>query len=319
MRNLLVQIGLSLSLLTLGAPGAHAEYPDKPIRIVAATSPGGTADLLARGLAEALTKTLGQPILVEDKPGGDQIIGLEYVAKSQPADGYTAILIGLDGQALLPLLRKNLRFDPLNDFTLLVGVGEGRYAIVAPATGAHKSLKELMDFGKANPGKLNYGSSGTPVRFPSLVLMREFGVDAVHVPYPGAGPYMTAVVAGNLDWVFLGEVNASALRPRVRLLAITGKERSSRNPDVPTFGELGLPRLFGPAYALAVRSGTPKAIVDKLTAAAEQAMNSPEVQSYWAKASIEVRSDSAEVARRTLYERHKFYEEFVKNGTLKAE
>ncbi|HSV84025.1 MAG TPA: tripartite tricarboxylate transporter substrate binding protein [Ramlibacter sp.] len=319
MRKLLGRIGLSLSLLALGAPGVHAEYPDKPIRIVAATTPGGTADLLARGLGQALSKTLGQPVIVENKPGGDQIIGLEYVAKSQPADGYTAILIGLDGQALLPLLHKNLRFDPLNDFTLLAGVGEGRYAIVAPATGNYKSLKELMEFGKANPGKLNYGSSGTPVRFPSLVLLREFGVDAVHVPYPGAGPYMTAVVGGTIDWVFLGEVNATALRPRVGVLAITGKERSKLNPDVPTFSELGFPQLFGPAYALAVRNGTPKAIVDKLAAAAAQAMNSPEVQAYWAKASIEVKNDSGEVARRTLNDRYKFYEEFVKNGTLKAE
>ncbi len=313
------KIGLLTGLLALAASSAYADYPDRPIKLIAATTAGGTADLLARGLGEALSKNLGQPFVIENKPGADQIIGLEYVAKNQPADGYTAILLGLDGQALLPLLKKNLRFDPMSDFTLIAGVGEGRYAMVAPATSPHKSLKELMDYGKANPGKLNYGSSGTPVRFPSLVLLHDLGIDATHVPYPGAAPYMTAVAAGNIDWVFLGEVNATGLKPRVRVLAITGKERSKTNPDVPTFAELGFPKLFGPAYALAVRTGTPQAIIDKLAAATAQAMNSPEVKAFWAKASIEIRNDSAEAARRTLTDRYKFYEEFVINGTMKAE
>lgn len=319
MRKFICKIGLLAGLLALGATSAYADYPDKPIRFIAATSPGGTADLLARGLGEAMSKILGQPVIVENKPGADQIIGLEYVARNQPADGYTAILIGLDGQALLPLLKKNLRFDPLNDFTLIAGVGEGRYAMVAPATSPYKSFKELMDFGKANAGKLNYGSSGTPVRFPSLVLLHELGVDAIHVPYPGAGPYMTAVASGTVDWVFVGEVNAIGLRPRVQVYAITGKTRSAALPDVPTFAELGFPKLFGPAYALAVRTGTPPAVIDKLSSAVAVAMKSPEVRAFWAKASIEARSDSAEVARRTLIDRYKFYEEFVKNGTMKAE
>lgn len=319
MRKLTCKIGLIAAILVFGATNVLADYPDKPIKFVAATTPGGTADILARGLGEAMSKILGQPIIVENKPGADQIIGLEYAAKGQPADGYTAILLGLDGQALLPLLKKNLRFDPMNDFTLLIGVGEGRYAMVSPATSPHKTLKELMDFGKANPGKLNYGSSGTPVRFPSLALLNDLGVDAVHVPYPGAAPYMTAVASGAIDWVFLGEVNATTLKSRVRILAITGKERSATNPDIPTFNELGFPKLFGPAYALAVRKGTPQAVADKLTAAATLAMNSPEVKAYWNKASIELKSDTAEVARRTLMDRYKFYEEFVKNGTMKAE
>ncbi len=319
MRKLFCRIGLLAGLLVLGAASAHAQYPDRPIRIVAATTAGGTADLLARGLGEALSKSLGQPIVVENKPGADQIIGLEYVAKGQPADGYTAILIGLDGQALLPLLKKSLRFDPMNDFTLIAGVGEGRYAMVGPATSPYKSFKELMDFGKANPGKLNYGSSGPQVRFPSLAVLHELGVDAVHLPYPGAGPYMTAVASGTIDWNILGEVNAVGLRPRVQVYAITGKTRSAALPDVPTFGELGFPKLFGPAYALAVRTGTPQPVIDKLQSAVAQAMSSPEVKSFWAKASIEVKNDSAEVARRTLTDRYKFYEEFVKNGTMKAE
>jgi tripartite-type tricarboxylate transporter receptor subunit TctC len=319
MRNLYIHIGLLYALLLLSMTNALAQYPERPIRIVAATTAGGTADLLARGLGEALSKSLGQPIIVENKPGADQIIGMEYAAKGQPADGYTAILIGLDGQALLPLIKKNLRFDPMNDLTLVAGIGEGRYVMLAPATSKHRTFKELMDYGKANPGKLNYGSSAPQVRLPSLAVLYELGVAAVHLPFPGAGPYMTAVASGTIDWSILGEVNAAGLRPRVIHYAITGKTRSLTLPDVPTFTELGFPKLFGPAYALAVRTGTPQPIIDKLASAIAVAMTTPEVKNFWAKANIEVRNDSAEVAKRTLTDRYKFYEVFAKNGSLKAE
>ena len=180
-------------------------------------------------------------------------------------------------------------------------------------------IKELMDYGKANPGKLNYGSSAPQVRLPSLAVLYELGVDAVHLPFPGAGPYMTAVASGTIDWSILGEVNAAGLRPRVIHYAITGKTRSLTLPDVPTFTELGFPKLFGPAYALAVRTGTPLPIIDNLAAAIALAMTTPEVKNFWAKANIEVRNDSAEVAKRTLTDRYKFYEVFAKNGSLKAE
>lgn len=319
MRKLICRIGMVTGLFALAATSAYADYPDRPIKLVAATGPGGTADILARGLGEAMSKFLGQSVVVENKPGADQVIGLQYVAKGQPADGYTAILMGLDGQALLPLLKKGLRFDPLNDFTLLGGIGEGRYAMAGPANSPHKSFKELMEFGKAHPGKLNYGSSGTPVRFPSLAILHELGVQAVYVPYPATGPYLTDIAGGTVDWGMLGEVNATNLKPRVKIYAITGNTRSALNPDVPSFAELGFPKLVGPAYALAVRTGTPQPIVDKLTLALRHALSLPEVKSFWHKAGIDLRSDSAETARQTLLERFNFYEALAKTAGIKPE
>lgn len=320
MHKSICKIGaLAAALLAFGVTGAHAEYPDRPIKFIAATSAGGTADLLARGLGEAMSRTLGQPIVVEDKPGADQVIGLQHVAKGQPADGYTAILMGIDGQALLPLLKKGLRFDPMTDFEFVGGIGEGRYAMVGPAGAPYANFNALMAYGKGNPGKLNYGSSGTPVRLPSLAVLRDLGVEAVHVPYPGAGPYFTAIAGGTVDWGIIGEVSATNLKPRVKIYAITGKTRSALNPDVPSFAELGFPQLVGPAYALALRAGTPQPIVDKLKAALNAAMGSPEVKAYWHKAGIEVKADSAEAAQRTLLERAALYEAILKDGAIKAE
>lgn len=319
MRKIFCRIGVVAGLCTLAATSAYADYPEKPIKLVAATGPGGTADMLARGLAEALSKSLGQSVVVENKPGAEQLIGLQYVARGQPADGYTAILMGLDGQALLPVLKKGLRFDPIHDFTLLGGIGEGRYVLAGPADAPHKDLKSLMDYAKAHPGKLNYGSSGPTVQVPSLALLNKLGVNAIHVPYPATGPYLTAIASGTVDWGILGEANATHLKSRVRIYAVTGNTRSQMNPEVPSFTELGFPGIVGPAYAFAVRTGTPAAIVEKLTAALGQAMNSPEVKQFWSRAGIEARSDSAETARRTLMDRYAIYQELAKAGTIKAD
>jgi len=315
MRKFIGHIALGVSIMAV-ALGAHADYPDKPIKFVAATTAGGTADLLARALADAMSKVLNQPIVVENKPGADQIIGLEYVAKGQPADGYTAIVIGLDGQALLPLIKKGLRFDPLNDLTQVASLGEVRYVLAGPATAPYKTFKELTDAAKAQPGKMNYGSSSPQVRFPTLVLMDEMGIEATHVPFPGAGPYLTAVAAGTVDWAVIGENSGNTLKPRVRLYGITGRTRSSINPDVPTFAELGFPRIVGPAYALAVRTGTPQAIVDKLSAAAATAMATPEMKANTQKFQLELAYEKADGAQRVLRERYKLYEEFSKKGAL---
>jgi len=307
---------LGCSLLAC-ALGARADYPDKPIRFVAATTAGGTADLLARALADAMSKVLNQPIIVDNKPGADQIIGMEFAAKGQPADGYTAIVIGLDGQALLPLVKKGaLRFDPMADLTQVAYLGDIRYVIAGPATAPYKTFKELMDAAKANPGKMNYGSSSPQGRFPSLLLLDELKLEAIHVPFPGAGPYLTAVAAGTVDWVFIAENSGNTLKPRVRLYGITGRTRSPSNPEVPTFAELGHPRVLGTAYSLAVRTGTPQAIIDKLSAAAATAMATPEMKASAQKILFDLTYEKAEGAQRILMDRYKLYEEFAKKGAL---
>jgi len=309
---------MAIGAATSGSVYAQ-NYPDKPIKFISATTPGGIADVLARALAESMTKSLGQSIIVDNKPGADQIIGMEYVAKGQPADGYTVMVIGIDGQALVPLIKKNLRFDPLTDLTLVAGLGETRYALAGPIGAPYKNFKELVAAAKANPGKLNYGSSGPQVRFPTIVIMNENGLDMVHIPFAGSGPYRTALVAGTIDWAMIAEGNGNALKQRVRLYAVSGKKRSATNPDLPTFAELGFTRISSPAYALAVRAGTPQAIVDKLSSAAATAIASTEVKAAAQKLDIEVNFERAEAVKTSLDERHRAFEEYVRKGLMKVE
>lgn len=307
--------------LALGAPNAlaQADYPNKPIRFIAPTTAGATADILARIVANEMQKHIGQTIVVEAKPGANQIIGLEYLAK-QPADGYNVGVLGVDGVALLPLTTKSLRFDPLKDLTPVASIGEVRYVMAGSVDRPWKNFKELIAHIKANPGKVNYGSSVPAVRFPTLLLIQELGLDIVHVPFGGGGgPYLTAIAAGTVDFGIAGEGTGTSLKPRVRFFAVTGKTRLAADPDVPTFAELGFPRVYGPTYSLSVRTGTPKAIGDKLSAALQRALQSPETRTSMAKAQFEITYEDAAGAARTLDERSKFYTEFALKVGLKPE
>lgn len=294
-------------------------YPDKPVRFIAPTTPGPTADVLARVFADSMSRVLREPVIVENKPGADQQIGLEYIAKSAPADGYTVGVIGIDGQALMPLVRKDLRFDPIKDLTLVAGLGEVRYLLTTPATAPWKNFKELVDAARANPGKYSYGSSTPQVHLYTLSLIQDLGLDLLHVPFPSGAPFLTAVVAGTVDWGILAEGTANSVKPRVRLYAVTGSSRSSSSPDVPTFAELGFPRIYGPSYALAVRTGTPQAIIDKLSASAAAALASTEMKANAQKILFDINFESAAGVTRALNERFKFYQDFTRKLGLKPE
>lgn len=311
---------VATSLLVMAAQSVRAQaYPERPVRFIVATSAGAAADVLARVLAEAMMKPLGQPIIVEAKPGADQIIGMEYLAKGAPADGYTVGVIGIDGQVQLPLMKKGLRFDPLTELTSVAGLGELRYVVAGPASAPYRTFKELIDAIKSQPGKFNYGSSGPQVRFPSLVLMQDIGLDMVHIPYAGGGPYLTAIAGGTIDWGTISETSGNSLKPRVRFYGITGRTRSPANPEVPTFVEMGYPKIFGPAYALTVRKGTPQAVIDKLSSATGVALASPELRASAQKLQFDVHFENAEAAVKTLQERSRFYQEQVRKLGLQPE
>ncbi len=321
MRNPIRYSGLIISLvLMLGAGAARAQtYPERPIKFVNPTTPGTTADVLARSLAEAMSKVLKESIIVENKPGAEQMIGFEHIAKGAPADGYTVGVIGTDGQALLPLVRKNLRFDPVKDLTLVAGLGEVRYVLAGPGTAPYKTFKELVDAAKAVPGRFNYGSSTPQARLYTLALAQKLDLDMVHVPFAGGGPYLTALIADTVNWGVIAEGTANGLKPRLRIYAVSGTTRSAANPDVPTFTELGFPWFNGGAYALAVRAGTPQAIIDKLSAAAATAMATPEMQSSAQKVLFSLHHLNTEAVTRDFNERSRFYQELANKADIKPE
>ena len=294
-------------------------YPDRPIKFVAAATAGSPADILARAVAEGMSKELKVPIVVENKPGADQIIGFEHVARGAPNDGYTVGIVGIDGQALLPLTKKQMRFDPRTDLTIVAGLGEGRYMLAGPASLGVKNFQELMDEIKAHPKKFDFGTSGPVVLIPMLTLMNRLQLEMNHIPYKGGGPYSQDLAAGNIHLGFLSETSARPLANRLRFFGVTGESRSPFEPNVPTFAELGFPQVFGPAYALVVRAGTPKSVIDRLAAAASVALASPEMKARSQGLLLSIRYSSPEEASKTLRERIQSYTEIAQRVGLHPE
>ena len=310
---------ISGAVLAVGATSALAQkFPNKPIDFIVPSSSGSTSSLLARVVAAEMSKTIGQPIIVKDKPGANQLIGLQYIVR-EPADGYTVGVVGDDGVALLPLTTKNLSFDPLKDLLPIARLAESRYVLVSPADRPWKSFQELVAYAKANPGKLNYGSSVNQVQFPVLLLIRELGLNIVHIPYSGGASYLQAMVGGTLDLGITGESSAKTMGARVQVFAVTGKTRSANHPNVPTFTELNFPQVRGPTYSLSVHAGTPKAIIDTLTKAAATALKSPEIKQSMSNLLLEIDYQAPEDVAQRLAEKVKFYEQFAKDINFKAE
>lgn len=315
----LVKMALFNAAISLLPSQAMAQdYPNRPIRFVVPSTAGATSDLLARVIATEMSKILGQPIVVDDKPGANQVIALENVVRS-PADGYTVGVVGVDGVVLLPLTTKALRFDPMNDLVPVAGLAEGRYVLAGSADRSWENFNELVAFARANPGKLNYGSSVHQVRFPILLLIQKLGIDVVHIPYSGGAPYLQAIVSGTIDFGIISEGRVSAMGTRARLFAITGKNRIASHPDIPTFAELDFPQVKGAGYSLSVRAGTPKAVIDKLSAAAAVALERAEVKIALANLMLESSYEKPEVAARTLVEQAGFYAELAKKINIQPE
>lgn len=295
------------------------DFPEKPIRVIVATSAGTTTDLLSRALGPEMSRLIGQPLVIEDRPGANQIIGLEHVAKQAAADGYTIAVVGLEGLALLPVTSKELRFDAFRDLPPVIGLAEGRYVLRSPVTAPWKTFAEMVAYVKANPGKMNYGSSAAQVRVPMLLLMRELGLDILHIPYGGGAKYLQALAAGEVHLGFTGEGALAGSGDRVRWLAVTGEQRVVGFKDVPTFSELRFPQLRGPSYTINVRAGTPAEATEKIYASASRALQSAEVKSSLAKLQLEILNDTAQVAAKKLLDAGRFYAEFAKAADIKPE
>jgi tripartite-type tricarboxylate transporter receptor subunit TctC len=267
--------------LTLGTFGAQAQtYPSKPIKIVVGFAPGGGSDFAARVIAQQLTERMKNQVIVENKPGAGSLLGAEYAIKSAP-DGYTLLLTPAS-YTVNPSVYK-LSFDPLNDITPIAQISKGPYVVAVHPSVAAKTLKELVDYAKANPGKLSYASSGNGahIHVATEYFLYTAGINIVHVPYKGSGPALNDTVGGQVQMIF-GSV-ASALQyvrsGRLRPLAVTTPKRIAAAPDVPTVAESGYPGwevtnwhgLVGP-------KGLPKDILQRLNKEVNGAVHSDEVK-----------------------------------------
>jgi len=266
----------------LAPPAAAQAWPARPIRMIVPVAPGGGADITSRLVAQKLSERFGQQVVVDNRSGAGGIIGLEMLARSTP-DGYTISQAGVGPLAVNPSLHAKLPYDPLKDFApILRAVSALNVLVVHPSVPVH-SVKDLVAFAGANPGKLNYGSSG-PGRADHLageLFSMMTGVRMQHVPYKGGGPAMTDLVGGNLQLIFATVSTAAShiKSGKIRTLANTSAVRSDLFPDLPTIAESGLPGFaIDNWYSFIAPAGTPAAIVDTFNVEIARALSQPDVR-----------------------------------------
>ncbi|MFO1415271.1 MAG: tripartite tricarboxylate transporter substrate binding protein [Burkholderiales bacterium] len=280
---------LAATLVALAAfvPATHAvaqadAYPSKPIRLIVPFPPGGGADLTARTLAQKMGESMGQPIVVDNKPGANGSVGSDVVAKAAP-DGYTILLTDRGALGVNPSLYAKLPYDPLKDFSYIGIANDGPYVLVVNPALNVKTLAELTALAKAKPGALNYASFGIG-SMPQLnleAMNRKLGIDLVHVPYKGAGPAAQAAVAGEVGVTIASvpAVQGFIKDGRLKAIAVGSDKRFALLPDVPTMAEEGggADTLIPTFFAFAAPAGTPPAIVNKLNAELRKALADPAI------------------------------------------
>jgi len=302
---------------------AQQDYPSKPVTLVVPFPPGGTTDLVARALGESLARSLGQPVLIESKPGGGTTIGADYVAKSRN-DGYV-LLVGAVHHTIAPSVYKKLPYDFQKDLTPITTVAmvPNVLAVNAAATPA-KTVAELVALAKASPGKLSYGSNGngTAQHLIGTLFQMETGTELLHVPYKGSAPLTTDLLAGQVTMSFdsippqIQHIRAGKLRA----LAVATPTRSSLLPDVPTLQEAGLKDFdIQTWYGILAPAGTPSAIVARLNAEMLKVIRSPDFVQRMKDAGCEpLGGTPAEMAARIASETTKFAK-IVRDGKLIVE
>jgi tripartite-type tricarboxylate transporter receptor subunit TctC len=279
--------GLGFSVPT----SAHAQdkYPSRPIKIIVPTPAGGPVDVVARIVANYLSMTIGQSVVVDNRPGAGNTLGSKEAARAEP-DGYTLLYSSVSGLILAPMLHKDPGYDPITSYAPIVPVATGSIILVVHPSVPAKSVQELVAYAKANPGKVNFSSGGIGV-LPHLtgeLFKAKAGIDIVHVPYRGGGPSIQDVVAGNIHMTFEG---TGVLLPlvregKLRALATTSAKRNPEMPDLPTMEESGYPGFVSTSWTgLLAPAATPVEIVAKLNAQVNAGLKSPELKGLLAKLS----------------------------------
>ena len=264
-KSVLIALGLTLSLT---AALQAQTYPDHAVKIVVPYPPGGFNDTLARISSDKLSKLWNQSVVVENKPGGNTTIGNNFVAKS-PADGYTMLISPLPFSVLPALYGDKLPYDALKDFQPLILAGSAQNVLAIRNTLPQKTVKDLIEFAKKNPGKLNYGStgSGSSNHLSMELLMGMTDTKMTHIPYKGSAPAVAALVGGDTDLLFdnipniISQIKAGSVTP----VAVTGSKRSPLLPNVPTVAEAGVPGFeVNVWFGIQLPANTPKPIVEKI-------------------------------------------------------
>ena len=272
----------ALAAAALSPLAASAEdFPTKPIRVVVPSAAGGAVDTVARVVGQRVAEQVGQPVVVENKPGGHANIGADFVAKSAP-DGYT-LLLGANGLAANMTLHKNIPFDTMRDFAPVAGVGYAPLVFVVPASSPAKTLQDFIALARAKPGTMTYGSAaaGGSGHLATELLKDEAKFDALHVPYKGGAPALTDLIGERINFMLINPIEAAphVKSGRLRALAVSSSRRLSMLPDVPTFKEAGVPGFEASVWwGFVAPAKTPKDVVAKLQSEILRALENPAVR-----------------------------------------
>src|SRR5215510_1785161 len=318
-------IKLAIAALALASSGmASAQtFPSKPIRVIIPFVAGGSSDIVGRAIGSKFQEILGQPAVVENKPGANGAIAAEFVAKSDP-DGYTILVGSIGVFSINAALFKDLRYNPVRDFApITLAVTTPNVLITKPALAAN-SMKELVDFAKKNPGKLSYCSSGTGSsdHLTAELLNQIAGISTVHVPYKGGAACQTDIMGGQVDISFqnLGAVTNYIRGNRMKALAVTAKARNPQLPNVPTTGEGGYPDLVVTSWqAAAAPVKTPREVVARLNDAVVKALRSPDVRERMNQIGFDVVASTPEEFGRFMNEEVERWTKVVQRGGIKPD
>ena len=288
--------------LAAALPARAQAWPAKPIRLVVPYAPGGTKDVIARMVAEDLGQRLGQNIIVDNKPGKGAMVGTALVAKAPP-DGYTLLMSTISGLSISPTLYGGGDFDPMADFVHVSLASRNPSVLVVNPNFAAKTLKDYVEYARANPGKLAYATAGagSSNHLLGARLEQVIGAALVHVPYRGAGPAMIDTITGNVPSMFdsLPSAAPHIKAGKVRALAVSGEQRSPAFPDVPTMKEQGYPDLISYSwFGISVPAKTPASIVDRLASEMQAVLREPAVVKRWEEIGAEASTMTpAEIGR----------------------
>jgi tripartite-type tricarboxylate transporter receptor subunit TctC len=314
--------GLAAVLLGLGTACAQS-FPTKPIRWVVPFAPGGSTDTLARTLAVKLSDSLGQQVVVDNRPGANGNIGMEIVARA-PADGHTILLGYIANVAIAPSLYQKLPFDPVKDYEPITLLATSPNVLVAHPSVAAKNLKELIALAKTEPGKLNYASASVAsVGHLTGELLNDLaGIKMTHVAYKGSGQAVTDLLGGHIQLMFSGfsSTLAHIKSGKLRALAQTGEKRSPALPDVPTIAESGFPKFEATAwYGVHAPAKTPKPVVTRLNADLVKALKLPDVSDRLGSLGFEIAASTPDYYGNYIRSEIKKWAKVVKASGAKPE
>ena len=310
-------------ILVFATQAAAQQYPVQTVRLIAPAPPGSPVDIRARWVADRLAPALGYPVVVENRAGAGGNLGAELAAKSRP-DGHTLVVVHQGIVAVTPHLYARTGFDALKDFAPITRLVDTVLLLGVPNDSSYRSVEDLLRAAKDNPGRLNFGSAGvgTPPHVATELFKHLARIDVVHVPYKGATPALTDLLGGRLAFsidsptLFVPQAKAGKLR----LLAVTGRERLSVLPDVPTLAESGLPGYqYGAWIGVMAPQGTPGPVVQRLNAELVKALRSPEGRSWVESQGGVAVGDSPEEFAAYIRVEHARWGELIREAGIRAE